>query len=177
MEREHVAYHEAGHAVICYVLGLGQVGKVSIEPKGELAGHVSFPQGITATLDDPLSQVKLVANLLAGHAAVEILTGEESSKMYPERVQAAAMIYWSVTGLNVQEQFLSLTDDDDLSELTWVLEEYAETIVVIDEGVRKRLRANWTAVEAVADTLLEQGTMSSDEVEAILRDKVEERDV
>ena len=97
--------------------------------------------------------------------------------MFQERVLAAAIVYWSVTGLNVQEEFLSLTDEDDLSKLKWVLEKYAEPLITIDEDVRKRLREDWTAVEALASALLDKGTLEYAEVEAILSDKINKRDV
>lgn len=177
MEPEHIAYHEAGHAFISHLLGFGEVGKVSIEPKGILSGHTAFPGGATATLDDEASIVKMVAVLLAGDDAVEILTGEESTKIYRERLTAAAILYWSATGMNVREEFEQLTDDSDLTKLEWVLDTYDVLIVTINEGVRKMLRENWKAVEALANALLDKGTLQRDEVESVLRDNTHQGNV
>jgi ATP-dependent Zn protease len=43
-DREAVAYHEAGHAVVAYVVGL-TVERVSIQSDGIAAGHVEHDYG------------------------------------------------------------------------------------------------------------------------------------
>jgi ATP-dependent Zn protease len=140
MPRQRTAYHEAGHAVVAYGLGL-EVGRTSVVEDEESMGRAHVP-----VLDDfaviweaggPEWDSYLKAQLavfLAGAVAEEIYAGEEV-ELEGNDLRFAVDLVLHLAG---PEE----TDQIELSERA------AET-------ARRILRDNWPVVETLAAELLE----------------------
>jgi cell division protease FtsH len=79
--RQRLAYHEAGHALVGHVLGVGQVERVTIEPRGQALG-VTY---IHRDSEDPLYQQGELASRLA-----MMLGGREAELMALASVSSGA---------------------------------------------------------------------------------------
>jgi cell division protease FtsH len=79
-ERERVAYHESGHAVVASALGLGeQVHRVSIVARGRGLGKSELAPDADRLLMTRGDLVNQMTVLMAGHAAEEVRFDEPST--------------------------------------------------------------------------------------------------
>jgi cell division protease FtsH len=79
-ERERVAYHESGHAVVATSLGLGeQVHRVSIVARGRGLGKSELAPDADRLLMTRSDLVNQMTVLMAGHAAEEVRFEEPST--------------------------------------------------------------------------------------------------
>ena len=76
-DRQMVAYHEGGHAIVGHLLeGCDEVHLITIVPRGQAAGHTL---ALPAEERDNMSRSQLldqIAMMLGGHAAEEVALGE-----------------------------------------------------------------------------------------------------
>ena len=68
-ERERVAAHEAGHAIVAQVLGVGVVDKVTILPRGGALGVILVTQSEDKQLHLKSDMENRIQMLLGGRAA------------------------------------------------------------------------------------------------------------
>lgn len=78
-ERKHIAYHEAGHALVgLYAEGGDVVEKITIIPRGQAAGYtLSTPEKQEMMLKTKKDLLAIVATTLAGRAAEEVIYGKD----------------------------------------------------------------------------------------------------
>jgi cell division protease FtsH len=188
MERERVAYHETGHALVALSLpGSDQIQKISIIPRGIAA------LGYTLQLptEDRFLMTKCelenkVAVLLGGRIAEELFFGEASTGAQNDLVKATDIAKSMVKAYGMSEkvgtvtlererqpQFIQLqtsSEKGDYSEET-AREIDSEIKRIIDEqyGRVKRLLAEKKAVlQEGAVMLLQHEVMSGEELKAIM---------
>jgi cell division protease FtsH len=185
-ENRLVAYHEAGHAVLQLTLkDADPLHKVTIIPRGGMGGATfSLP----AKDRMGYSQRWLGATMrvmCGGRIAEEKAMGDISSGAAQDIAQAtslarAMVMEWGMSDrlgfvryapLDTREVFLPEKDyspetahqiDQEIHRL--VEEAYADAKRLLDE--------NWDKVVAVAEALLRYETLTSDEVERVLRGEV-----
>jgi ATP-dependent Zn protease len=157
---ERVAIHEAGHAVACYVLGLGNVVSVSIVAQGNSGGvTITDFDGHMPTL--PLLEA-VVQQMLAGRAAEEILLGQPGTgaggSAGSDLARATRTLGLKHFGAGLGEDMSFRADADGVPGLLAVNERAARAV----EADLRRLyglalemiRENAALVRAVADALL-----------------------
>lgn len=188
MEKERVAYHETGHALIAMSLpGMDQVQKISIIPRGVAA------LGYTLQLptEDRFLMTKSelenkVAVLLGGRIAEETIFGEASTGAQNDLLKATDIAKSMVKAYGMSEklgtitlererqpQFLQLSvasEKGDYSEET-AREIDCEVRRIIDEQygrVRHMLEERKASLQAGAKLLLEREVITGTELKAIL---------
>jgi cell division protease FtsH len=117
-DRDRVAYHEAGHAVVAAALpGCDPVSKVSIVARGHAGGFTWYlPEG-----DQLIARRSQLVNrltvLVAGRAAEQVVLGEGSTAGEHDLAQAATIARRMVTEWGMSEHLgpLSLKPSSDLS--------------------------------------------------------------
>ena len=77
-EKRNTAYHEAGHAMIAYHLGLDPVQQISIIPSGRALGYTLNPPTEDKYSVYKSELKKQISMLLGGRAAEEIVNGDVS---------------------------------------------------------------------------------------------------
>lgn len=148
-DRDQIAYHEAGHAVLAWTFGL-VFERVSIVPTEDYSGVVmmDFSGAVMNEYDTEVLRARALT-LLAGPVAVEILTG--TSTDWGE--------WWGHPG----------TDIDEYKELALRLGWHEMDGGVMDlqppmeeriAQVRGLLESRWAAVEALAGALLQDRDVS-----------------
>ena len=115
-ERERIAVHEAGHAVIAEILGVGRVEKVTILPRGQALGVTLVTQQEDKVLHLKSELEHRIQMLLAGRAAELIHYGDASSGAASDLKEASRIALSMVATLGLGDKG-SLFSMDALSAL------------------------------------------------------------
>jgi len=186
-EREIVAYHESGHALIAEITkGAKKVNKVSIVPRGLAAlGYTLNTPEENKYLMQKHELMAEVDTLLGGRAAEEVFIGEISTgagndlDRATDIIKSMATIYGmseiDIAGLMVlhkqQNQFLGggQSSKDYSDEMAHKLDLYIkETLNDRYEAVKQALRDNNGAMEEMTAELLEKEVISGKRVREII---------
>jgi cell division protease FtsH len=192
-EREIVAYHESGHAIVASSLaGLDPVHKISIVQRGFGAlGYtmqLPFEDRYLMTRTDLLHQLSV---LLAGRTAEEIALGEISTGAQNDLQRASDIARAMVTEFGMSDsvgainyapqkrsRFLDVGMPNDsgpyAEETSQLIDREVKRLVGESHAVARRiLNERRATLEAVTRRLLEKEVMEGDELRAIMAETVE----
>jgi cell division protease FtsH len=194
-EKKLTAYHEAGHAVVGLSVPAGMpVHKATIIPRGRALGMVKFlPEGDKYSMRF-VEYTSHLAVAMGGRVAEEMIFGKENitSGAQGDIQQATQMARAMVTQLGYSDELgtvmygsqqeevflgMSMGRQQNMSEAT-AKKVDAEVKKLIDQGTadaRKILSEKRSALEAVAQALLEFETLTGDEIKDLLAGKKIER--
>jgi len=183
-EKRITAYHEAGHALIGYLLEhTDRVHKVTIVPRGRAMGYVmQFPE------EDRLSITRLelldrIGVALAGRATEEIVFGDVTTGAQNDFQQATDIARRMVTRWGMSERLgkisLSSGNESYLGDFEGFRSYSEETARLVDlevkaiideqyERVTELLLTHREQIDRIVDVLLERETLHADEFEALL---------
>jgi AFG3 family protein len=178
VERNTVAYHEAGHAVVGWFLEHAEpLLKVSIVPRGSAAlGFAQYlpNENLLATTQQ---LTDMMCMTLGGRAAEEVMLGKISTGAQNDLEKVTKMAYnrVAVYGMNEKVGMLSFPSDDQQFQKPYS----QDTARMIDEEVRdlvdqayKRtvalVREKKPVVEALAQGLLEREVLQRHDLVKIL---------
>lgn len=188
-EREIVAYHESGHAIVgWYLEHTDPVLKVSIVPRGLAA--------LGYTLQTPLEERFLMTTeelndkicaLLGGRIAEEIIFGRISTGAQNdlERITNLAFAMVAEYGMSEELGYLSLKDSQNPENSYGFNKKYSEqTAQKIDAAVREIIRQNYERtrellieqkdkLEKMAKTLLDKEVLDHNDLKDLLGDHPE----
>lgn len=149
-EREVVAYHESGHAIVGHFTpGADPIQKVSIVPRG--IGALGY------TLQTPLEDrflmsrselIGKIKGLLGGRAAEEIIFGEISTGASNDLEKVAKIVRNMITvyGVSSQAPNISLVDhkqDLFLGQGPGIMQHSEKLEQMIDDETQEIIRMNW----------------------------------
>jgi len=188
-EREIVAYHESGHALIAEVTkGAKKVNKVSIVPRGLAAlGYTLNTPEENKYLMQKHELIAEVDTLLGGRAAEEVFIGEISTgagndlDRATDIIKSMATIYGmsdiDIAGLMVlhkqNNQFLGggQSSKDYSDEMAHKLDNHIkETLEARYKAVIQTLQDNRDAMEQMTAELLEHEVISGKRVQDIIKE-------
>jgi AFG3 family protein len=183
-EKKIIAYHEAGHAVISWLLKhIDPLIKVSIIPRGKSLGAAWYlPEEkqikTAAAFNDHLCA------MLGGRAAEEVIFHEVSSGALDdlEKVTREAYMMIAYYGFNKKIGNISFYDSTGTRDSAFQKPYSEETASMIDEEVRQLvsisyeqaktiLRQNKTSLIKVAELLLEKEVIFKEDLEKILGER------
>jgi ATP-dependent metalloprotease FtsH len=189
-EREVVAFHEVGHALVAAMLkGADPVHKITIVPRtmGALGYTMQLPEEekYLTSREEIINQITV---MLGGRSAEEevfnlVSTGASNDI---ERATASARSMVSIYGMSerfdmmalesVQNRYLDGRAVRNCSEETSTLldEETLKIIKIAHENARKILRENRDLLDKISDVLLEKETIFGDEFFNIVYEKYPE---
>ena len=191
-EKDLVAFHEAGHALIGKLLpNVDPVQKVSIIPRGRMGGYtLMLPEEdrFFRTKSEILDSVVVT---LGGRVAEEITFNEISTGAENDLSRVTKVVRKMVTEYGMSEElgplslgsrreetvFLGrdLGHDRDYSEEVAALID-REVRRIVDEAyerARSLLMSNRDKLTKLADALKERETLDGDEIDEVLSDRVE----
>jgi cell division protease FtsH len=187
-DKQRVARHEVGHALVSYALpGVDVVQKISIIPRGiaALGYTLQLPTEDRFLMTQGELQNK-IATLLGGRVAEELCYGEVSTGAQDDLVKATNIARSMVKAYGMSREFGPVSFDSERSPFLAVAPggeprgDYSEsTAQRIDgevrrileaehERVRTILSARRPALEAAALELLSREVLSGDELRAIV---------
>nr|WP_199728466.1 AAA family ATPase [Cohnella faecalis] len=164
-ERERVALHELGHAIVAETVRPGSVAQVSLTPRGQALGYVRHhPRKDSYLYSKPVLEEQIMI-ALGGSAAEEMFYGGRSTGSRGDFEQATnivrTLIESGMSGLGIvhpqaltQEQW-SKENEAILSELT--------------DRTRKLLADSKLAFEQLLDTLIQEETLSGEQLRSKLQ--------
>lgn len=186
-ERKTTAYHEAGHALVAWLLpGSDPVTKVTIIPRGRALGVTFYtPQEERHNHSKKQLEDRL-CHAMGGRAAERLVFEHLTTGAANDLEQATNIARSMVTRFGMSDKLGPLTfgkkdemiflgrelsTHKDYSEQTAVLidQEVREIVEKADQMALKLLRENLDKLHLLANTLLERETLDGDEMDRVLR--------
>ena len=186
-EKKLVAYHEAGHAVLGLKLdGANEVQKITIIPRGHAGGYTMMTpkeDNFNYTKKELLDSI---CGLLGGRVAEEITFNEITTGAHDDFKKATNIARKMVTEYGMSSLGPMMLDEP--SENTFLGRDYNKNknfsdIVAheIDEEMRsiinncyekskKILKENENLLKLIAETLLEEETITKEQIDSLVKD-------
>ena len=188
-EKQRIAYHEAGHATIGWLLPhAAPLVKVTIVPRGKSLGAAWYlPEERQITTTEQM--LDEIAATMGGRAAEQVVFGNISTGALSdlERVtkQASAMV--SVYGLNDKIGNISYYDSSGQNEYGFSKPYSEETAKIIDQEISKIIETEYERaknllishrhqLDQLADKLLEKEVIFREDLVEIFGERVFEED-
>ncbi len=184
-EKEAIAYHEAGHATVSWMLEYASpLVKVTIIPRGQSLGAAWYlPEERQITTTDQL--LDEMAAALGGRAAEEVVFGKISTGALSdlEKVTKQAYAMVSMYGLNKRIGNISFYDSTGQSEYSFGKPYSEKTAEVIDEEVKlmveeayqraiELLKNHRDKLDSLAKRLLEREVLYREDLVEIFGERV-----
>ena len=157
-EKKRIAYHEAGHATISWMLkNVDSLLKVSIVPRGKSLGAAWYlpeeHQIITKT-----AFIDKICAALGGRAAEEVIFGEISSGALDDLEKVTKQAYTMVAYYGLNEKIGNISFYDSTGEQERLLQKpYSEaTAQLIDEEVRRLVEISYRRTKGLLNQHKEQ---------------------
>ena len=180
-EKKAIAYHEAGHATVSWLLQHAHpLLKVTIVPRGKALGAAWYlPQERQITTKDQL--LDQMCSVLGGRAAEEIVFGEISTGAQNDLERATKQAYAmvSIYGMSDKVGMLSYYDSTGQSDFSFTKPYSEKTAELIDAEVKDMVSAAYERAKQllsdhreqhrqVAELLIKREVIFSDDLENIL---------
>ena len=184
-EKRNTAYHEAGHAMIAYHLGLDPVQQISIIPSGRALGYTLNPPTEDKYSVYKSELKKQISMLLGGRAAEEIVNGDVSGGASNDIERATKTAKNMVTRLGMSEVLGPRSFGNDQGEVFLgrdfsSSQDYSEEIAakidseihaIISEAYDKAksiLTEDIAKLHFIAEFLLKNEIMDGDQFKAVM---------
>ena len=193
-EKRMTAYHEAGHALVAWLIpDVDPVHKVTIVPRGRTGGVTQFRPEEERVSDGERRLHGRLAVAMGGRVAEDIVFNETTTGAYGDLMQATRMARAMVGKFGMSEQVgpVAFDQSDDHPFLGRELHDSPrkfsdETAHLMDTEVQRFLsKANERArslcnehrekLDAIAELLLQQEIVTDDDLTAIIGPAVERR--
>jgi AFG3 family protein len=180
LEKKVIAYHEAGHAAISWLLEFAHpLVKVTIIPRGKSLGAAWYlPEERQITTGEQL--LDEMTALLGGRAAENVVFGQVSTGALNDLERVTKMAYAMVTFYGLNEKIGNVSFYDSTGQQEFMLgKPYSEkTAELIDQEVNIMIQKaferakgilieNRDKLEKLADLLLKNEVIFREDVEAI----------
>ncbi len=187
-EKKRIAYHEAGHATVSWLLKNAQpLIKVSIVPRGRALGAAWYlPEERQLSTKEQFNDE--LSALLGGRAAEEIIFGDVSSGALNDLERATKQVYSMVVYFGMSEKLPNVSYYDSSGQEYVFTKPYSEkTAEIIDEEVKRIINERYAVAKKIltenlekftklAEILLEREIIYTDDVEEILGKREFEKD-
>ncbi len=175
-EKRILAYHEAGHALMSYLMGEAlPVHKVTIVSRGQALGYTLNLPMEDRYLHTKEELIDMMTVYLAGRAAEQVVFGRVTNGAANDLEKATGLARAMVFEYGMGDAVSSRTmraDNYALSEETKRLRD-AEQARLTDEAFQEATRLltkHRSHLDRLSATLLEQETLNKDELDTLLAD-------
>lgn len=180
-EKKAIAYHEAGHATVSWLLEHAHpLLKVTIVPRGKALGAAWYlPQERQITTKEQL--LDQMCSILGGRAAEEVTFGQISTGAQNDLERATKQAYAMVSIFGMSDKIgnLSYYDSSGQSDFSFTKPYSEKTAELIDSEVKGLVESAYARAKQllgehknqhseVAELLLEREVIFSDDLEKIL---------
>jgi len=174
-ERQVVAYHETGHALVGRALGTSTPRKVSIVARGRALGVTWHADEAEQQVLSKSVLINQMAALLGGRAAEELVFGEPGSGAADDLEQVGGIARMMVCQLGMSDQLGALPYGDGSNGARHHSEDVARVIDaevhrfvdLAHQQARHILNRSRPAVDRVASALLERESLLADEIDSL----------
>ena len=171
IERNIVAYHEAGHAVVGLTLeNAMQVEKITIIPRGDAGGYNLFSEKEERFLNTKNSILAEITGLLAGRAAEDLMFNDITNGATSDLKQATNLARRYICQYGMSQ--LGLVQMDDVRNLSPRTSEKVDIEIksILDECYLKSkdlLTMHKNLLDAIALELLDKETIDSTQIQKL----------
>ncbi len=179
-EKRSIAYHEAGHATVSWMLkGANPLVKVTIVPRGMALGAAWYlPEERQLVNTDHL--LDEMCATLGGRAAEELFLSQTSTGALNDLEKVNKQAYAMVAYYGMSDKLKNICYYDSTGQQTYFNNPYSEhTAQLIDEEVKRLINEQMQRAKeildkykeghhAMADLLIEKEVITSEDVEHIL---------
>lgn len=174
-ERERIAVHEAGHALIAKLLNVGVVEKVSILKRGHALGVTLVTREQDATLQSEPEVRNRMTMLLAGRGAEALVLKSASTGAANDLEHVSRMAFRMVTEFGFSADigpfsYAGLPEQERQGIHAEAIVEAREITKEVERRCAELLIEHRGALELLTAELLEHETVSGDVVQACLQD-------
>ncbi len=183
-ERQVIAYHEAGHALLASLLPYADpVQKITIVSRGHAGGYVLSLPDSERRLKTRREFVDTITMALGGYTTEQLVFGDVSTGPFSDLVEVSRLAHNMVTRFGMsdavgpivlrQPNIHSLTGgrEGHSQELEKQIDEEVDKIVKEAHATAKRLlREHRSALDVIVEKLLEHETLEREEYEKLLRE-------
>ena len=173
VDRNIVAYHEAGHAVMTYLVGQ-PIAVASIQPTTSGVGGYVKPEDNTKTIfqtADDLKNSVLIA--YAGRASEEIKFGKITTGSSNDITKGSHILSTYIEKLGFDHEFglldISVLTQNHLISSDKIVERLATMSRESYAECKSKLEENYHLVEKIAAALLEKSKLSGIEIKRLLK--------
>ncbi|MBE0425989.1 MAG: ATP-dependent zinc metalloprotease FtsH [Nitrospirae bacterium] len=195
MERRITAYHEAGHALVAWELpGTDPVHKVSIIPRGMAMGATQLLPEEDRHYYPKSYLMNRLSVALAGRVSEKIVFNDLSSGAQNDLKEATALAekmvaQWGMSdkigplnlGRGEEHPFLGreLAQPKRYSEeMAWLMDqEIRELIIEAESKAEELLKNNRHVLDSLAEALLKEESLERENIERIIKEAKEKRDL
>ena len=177
-EKERVSHHEAGHALMGYLLkDCAHPIKVSIVPRGEAALGFSQQKNENKKLFKENTILSRIAILLGGRTAEKIIYNNVSTGAADDIEKASSLIYNYTCSWGMNKHIGPLNPEvmgavgRNLSEESF--EECKQIMAEIEDYVFKTLKKHKKYVKSIAELLLKEETINYKQIKDLVPEKLE----
>ncbi|WP_345991244.1 AAA family ATPase [Sulfurimonas sp. HSL-1716] len=178
------AYHEAGHAVLSYVLLPNvKIEQVTVAPRSEALGFVSYHNDdyIDATSKEELFNDVCV--LLAGRVAKMEKFGESGMETgaISDLEVASMQVYAAIALFGMDEKlgYINISGIESVYDKKLLSKKIEDRMLVwIDDAkkkTQKEVKRLWPAIEAVAKELIAKEVVDGEELKEIINKKIKNK--
>ena len=173
-ERQRIAVHEAGHALIAKILNVGVVEKVSILKRGRALGVTLVTSEQDATLQSEPELRNRMTMLLGGRGAEALVLKTASTGAANDLEHVSSMAYRMVTEFGFSKKigpfsYAGLPERErQAGGYAEAINEAREIIKDIERQCAELLRVNREALDRLTAELLEHETVSGEVVDACI---------
>ena len=186
-EKRLIAYHEAGHATVSWLLEhANPLIKVTIIPRGKALGAAWYlPEERYVTTRQQL--VDDIASTLGGRAAEQLVFHTQGSGALNDLEMATKRAYSMVAYLGMSDKLgnMSYFDSSGQSEMAFSKPYSEQTAELIDAEVKKLLQTsfetaqkiltdNWEGFTRLAELLLEKEVVFAEDLENIFGKRIKD---
>ena len=184
-EKKSIAFHEAGHATVSWLLpNAHPLFKVTIVPRGHALGAAWYlPEERQLVTRDQMYDE--MCSLIGGRVAEEIVNGQPSTGALNDLERLTKMAYGMVTYYGMSEKVGNVSYYDSTGSRAYDLQkpysdktaelidsEVKELIKLIHDRTETILRENFDGFNELATILLEKEVIFADDLERIFGPKV-----
>ncbi len=176
-EKWQTAYHEAGHAIVTYLLVPTQdVFKISITPRGHTGGATWTPEKEEVFIRDRNKLLGEIKTALGAYAAEKIKLGLTTAGVDMDFQMAMYLAHnmvwrWGMGKSGIIGNFHALNNDFVSEEMKARLDSDVQDIMhACLKEVEEILRKEMPLLERLAKELVAKGELNYDEIEAIFKE-------
>lgn len=174
-EKQIVAYHEAGHALIGKILNTDVVQKVSIIPRGQALGYVlHMPQDdrYIMTKEELCNKIMV---MLGGRAAEELIFGHLSTGAKDDLKKVTEIAMQMVCEYGMSDLGYMSNDPTMMQVLgRQINKEMNKIIDSCYEVTLSHLKTYKNELETIAAALMDKETLNAEELNDLLKDFMKE---
>lgn len=163
-ERERVAVHEAGHALVCELLSPGSVATVNITSRGKALGYMRQKQSGDSYLLTKEQLERQIKIALGGCAAEQVVYGYHSTGAQNDFEKAHELAEMLIAGGMTEAgvvNFKKMGDNAIAVETSRIVNHLLESTVEL-------LRLHQKELQAVAQALKENETISGEQIRQLV---------